>query len=145
MLGIKYMSRQNSGIEVILGQFKEKEKYCLICKATHKGHEEKESDVNMACHLIGDAYKNIFDQAFIVTRDSDLSSPIRFLRDHFPKKKVKIIAPPQRGRSKELWALANIRASIQQAHLERCLLPENITDAAGKVVCTRPPKYHPPA
>jgi uncharacterized LabA/DUF88 family protein len=124
---------QNSGIEVILGQFKEKEKYCPICKATHKGHEEKESDVNMACHLIGDAYKNIFDQAFIVTRDSDLSSPIRFLRDHFPKKKVKIIAPPQRGHSKELWALANIRASIQQAHLERCLLPENITDAAGKV------------
>jgi uncharacterized LabA/DUF88 family protein len=136
---------QNSGIEVILGQFKEKEKYCPICKATHKGHEEKESDVNMACHLIGDAYKNIFDQAFIVTRDSDLSSPIRFLRDHFPKKKVKIIAPPQRGHSKELWALANIRASIQQAHLERCLLPENITDAAGKVVCTRPPKYDPPA
>jgi uncharacterized LabA/DUF88 family protein len=135
---------QNSGIEVILGQFKEKDKYCPICKTTHKGHEEKESDVNLACHLVSDAYRDAFDQAFIVTRDSDLSSPIRFVREHFPQKKVKIIAPPQRGHSKELWALANTRASIQQVHLERCLLPEIVTNTSGAVICTRPTQYEPP-
>jgi uncharacterized LabA/DUF88 family protein len=82
--------------------------------------------VNIAVHLIADAYKDAFDQAFIVTRDSDLSGPIRYIRDNFPKKKVKIIAPPQRGHSKELWALANSRASISKEHLAKCQVPGNI-------------------
>ena len=135
---------ETSGVEVILGQFKVKDKYCPLCKTTHKGHEEKESDVNLACHLVSDAYRDLFDQAFIVTRDSDLSSPIRFLRQHFEMKKVKIIAPPQRGHSKELWALANRRAAIQQSHLEQCLLPATVTDGSGTVVCARPAEDTPP-
>jgi uncharacterized LabA/DUF88 family protein len=131
-------------VDVILGQFKEKDVYCKSCKTTFVGHEEKESDVNLACHLISDAYRELFDQAFIVSRDSDLSSPIRFVREHFPKKRVKIIAPPQRGHSKELWALANTRASIQQEHLEKCLLPEEVRDKKGNTVCKRPAEYTPP-
>jgi uncharacterized LabA/DUF88 family protein len=133
----------STGIDVILGQFKEKSIYCPDCKLTHKGHEEKESDVNIAVHLIGDAYRDKFDQAFIVTRDSDLSGPIRYIREHFPKKKVKIIAPPQRGHSKELWALANTRASIMQEHLEKCVFPEVVLDSTGAKVCSRPTAYEP--
>jgi uncharacterized LabA/DUF88 family protein len=133
-----------SGVEPILGQFKEKDIYCPECKLTHKGHEEKESDVNIAVHLISDAYNDRFDQAFIVTRDSDLSGPVRYIRSQFPKKRVKIIAPPQRGHSKELWALANTRASISKEHLEKCLLPETVVDKDGAQVCTRPPRYAPP-
>ena len=133
-----------TGVEPIMGQFKEKDIYCRECKLTHKGHEEKESDVNIAVHLISDAYNDRFDQAFIITRDSDLSGPIRYIRDQFPKKRVKIIAPPQRGHSKELWALATSRASISKEHLEKCLLPEKVLDAKGETVCTRPPRYAPP-
>ena len=105
------------------------------------GHEEKESDVNIACHLVGDAYRDIFDHAFIVSRDSDLSGPIRYLRDNFPSKRVKIIAPPQRGHSKELWALANTRAAIQKMHMEQCLLPMEIKDGNGQPVCSMPVQY----
>lgn len=130
-----------TGVDVILGKFKEKDIYCKVCKSTFVGHEEKESDVNIACHLIGDAYKDIFDHAFIVSRDSDLSGPIRYLRDHFPKKRVKVIAPPQRGHSKELWALANTRAAIQITHMERCLLPMEIKGGEGQVVCSMPVQY----
>lgn len=136
---------KNSGVDVIMGQFKEKDIYCKLCKGTFKGHEEKEFDVNLACHLTADAFSDVFDQAFIVSRDSDLSQPIRFVREHFPSKRVKIIAPPMRGHSKELWALANSRASISIDHLESCLFPATITDQAGKTVCTRPPEYDPPA
>jgi uncharacterized LabA/DUF88 family protein len=135
---------RNSAVEVILGQFKEKDIYCKNCKTTFKGHEEKESDVNLACHLTADSYRDIFDQAFIVSRDSDLSQPIRFLREHFPKKKIKVIAPPKRGHSKELWALANMRASIEEVHLEASLFPKLIADAAGKTICERPAEYDPP-
>lgn len=134
---------QSKGINVILGQFKEKDIYCPGCKLIHKGHEEKESDVNIAVQLIGDAYTDQFDHAFIVSRDSDLSGPIRYIRQHFPKKKVKIIAPPHRRHSKELWALANSQASISQIHLERCLLDQTVVDSKGIKVCTRPKVYDP--
>jgi uncharacterized LabA/DUF88 family protein len=134
-----------SGVQPIMGQFKEKDIYCPECKLTHKGHEEKESDVNIAVHLLSDAYNDRFDQAFIISRDSDLSGPIRYIRAEFPKKRVKIIAPPQRGHSKELWALATTRASISREHLEKCLLPETIIGPKGEAVCTRPVRYGPPA
>jgi len=99
--------------------------------------------VNIAVQLIGDAYTDKFDHAFIVSRDSDLSGPIRYIRQHFPKKRVKIIAPPHRRHSKELWALANSQASISQLHLERCQLDETVTDGKGAKVCTRPKAYTP--
>jgi uncharacterized LabA/DUF88 family protein len=132
------------GIEVVLGQFKEKNVYCPSCQSTFMAHEEKESDVNLACHLIHDAYQNTFDHGFIVTRDSDLSAPIRFVRKHFPAKKIKIIAPPQRGHSKELWALAHNRASISADHLASCLFPRVVMNRASEIVCTRPAVYDPP-
>jgi uncharacterized LabA/DUF88 family protein len=135
---------RNSSIAVVLGQFKEKDIHCKNCRTMFKGREEKESDVNLACHLISDAYRNTFDNAFIVTRDSDLAPPMRFLANHFPSKKVKVIAPPQRGHSKELWALADMRASVKREHLLRCLLPQVVVSGAGVPVCTRPLEYDPP-
>ncbi|MGD9838278.1 MAG: NYN domain-containing protein [Afipia sp.] len=135
----------STGVQMIMGQFKEKEIYCPLCKLTHIGHEEKESDVNIAVHLVADAHTNAFDQAFIVTRDSDLSGPIRYIRSSFPEKKIKVVAPPQRGHSKELWALANARAAIKKFHLENSLFAETVTDSKGAKVCTRPVPYAPKA
>jgi uncharacterized LabA/DUF88 family protein len=134
---------QSAGVNAIMGQFKEKDIYCPECGLTHKGHEEKESDVNIAVHLISDAYEDRFDHAFVVSRDSDLVGPIKYIRAHFPKKRVKVIAPPLRRHSKELWALANSQASISKLHLERCQFDETVLDAKGAKVCTRPPAYAP--
>jgi hypothetical protein len=75
------------------GPLQEKDAFCKSCKATYRAREEKESDVNIATHLVSDAYEDLFDQAFLVTNDSDLVGPLRFLRARFPKKKVKIIVP----------------------------------------------------
>lgn len=133
-----------SGVEVVLGRFKDKEIYCKRCKTTFWGHEEKESDVNLATHLLNDAHQDKFDQAFVVSRDSDLSCPIRMLRDGFPTKKVKVIAPPGRRHSKELWALAHSRATIAEEHLEVSLLPEKVFDRDGREICVRPTVYAPP-
>lgn len=135
---------QNSGVTVVLGQFKEKDAYCKNCNTTYKAHEEKESDVNFATHLINDSHLGLHDQVFMVTRDSDLSGPMRAVRANFPAIKVKIIAPPNRRHSKELWALAHLRSEIKQAHLEKSLLPARILDANGVTLETRPAVYDPP-
>lgn len=132
------------GIEEIFGQFKSKDCYCKICKGTYRAREEKESDVNIAMHLVSDAHLNLFDQAFLVTNDSDLLGPVRLVRSLFPDKRVKIIAPPFRRHSKELWAAATHRAQIKQSHLEACVMPREIVDAKGNQVFLRPASYDPP-
>jgi hypothetical protein len=132
-------------VEVILGRFKDKEMYCKKCQGNFWGHEEKESDVNLACHLTADVCLGVMDQAFVLTRDSDLAGPLRFVRQSYPNMKLKVIAPPGRSHSKELWALAHLRATVTTDHLKKCLLPQALLDGNGQQICTRPAEYDPPA
>jgi hypothetical protein len=41
--------------------------------------EEKGSDVNLASHLLRDAYGRRFEVAVLVTNDSDLAEPVRIV------------------------------------------------------------------
>lgn len=43
--------------------------------------EEKGSDVNLAAHLVHDGHRGAFEQAVVITNDSDLAEPIRIVRD----------------------------------------------------------------
>ncbi|AKK04681.1 NYN domain [Corynebacterium mustelae] len=47
-------------------------------------NEEKGSDVNVATHLMHDAYESRIDAAIIFSNDSDLSLPISFVRSKIP-------------------------------------------------------------
>lgn len=131
------------GVTPVMARFKTKARGCLQCGASWKGHEEKESDVNIAVQMIESAATGEFDHAFLVTGDSDLKAPLRFLRTHFPKKRLKVIAPPGRPHSKELWRLATHRAAIKSPHLAASLLPQTILLSDGSTV-TRPSNYDPP-
>src|SRR5215831_3668847 len=42
--------------------------------------EEKGSDVNLATHLVRDAFLNEFDVAVVITNDTDLIEPIKVVR-----------------------------------------------------------------
>ncbi len=130
-----------------MGRFKEKDAFCKCCYKPYKTHEEKETDVNIALWLLNEAYKDQFDEAFIVSRDSDLTPAIRMVLEEFPKKKIKVISPPNTGHSKEMAQLVgqNKLASIKQVHLERSLFPATVTDPdSGLVVARRPASYDPP-
>ncbi len=54
--------------------------------------EEKGSDVNLACHLLLDAFQNNFDVAAIVSNDSDLVEPVRIVTE-FLRKPVGLLSP----------------------------------------------------
>jgi uncharacterized LabA/DUF88 family protein len=54
--------------------------------------EEKGSDVNLATHLISDAYENLFDVAVIISNDSDLLAPVEIVSKRLGKK-VGILNP----------------------------------------------------
>lgn len=134
---------EHAGAEIIEGQFKPKTCFCKNCRTNYNAREEKESDVNIAMHLINDAHLDRFDQAFLVTNHSDLLGPVRLLRNTIGDKQIKVIAPPFRRHSKELWAAANKRGQIKEEHMARCLLPENAIDGDGNVLFTRPEEYRP--
>lgn len=133
-----------NGVTAILGRFKEKDHRCPVCRHSWKGHEEKETDVNLALALLNLARLEEYDRAFVVSRDSDLAPAIRLCREAFPEKKFTVIAPPHLGHSTELTSAAQDKAKITMSHLERCVMPEIVTDAGGNAVAWRPPKYRPP-
>jgi uncharacterized LabA/DUF88 family protein len=133
---------ESVGVKVVLGQFKEKDKFCELCGGTFKGHEEKESDVNIATHMIADVHEDRIDAAYLISRDSDLAGPLRHIRTYFPKKRVRVIAPEWRRHSKELLGIATHSSVIRREHLEACLFPLQVLDKDGTtLICACPPKW----
>lgn len=65
----------------------DKPKYVRVVKT-----EEKGSDVNLATHLLNDAYQNRYDVAVVVSNDSDLLEPIKVVTKEL-KKRVGILNP----------------------------------------------------
>lgn len=129
------------GVTPVLGNFKTRHRNCRKCGNSWVGHEEKESDVNIAVWMIRYAFEDIYDQAFLISGDSDLVAPLSFIREKFPEKKIKLICPPGRRHSKELGKLATNRAKIKEVHLEQSRLPDVIHDAMGKPMINCPEKY----
>ncbi len=92
--------------------------------------EEKGSDVNIASHLLNDAYKRLLDAAVIVTNDSDLIEPIRIVRDELGLA-VGILNPHRHSASRLLLKHASFVRQIREGPLKACQLPATLTDRNG--------------
>jgi uncharacterized LabA/DUF88 family protein len=93
--------------------------------------EEKGSDVNLACHLIVDGFEDAFDQAVVVSNDSDLVEPIRVVRNKLGKPVG--ILNPQKHPSKALRQHSTFFKSIRPGVLSSSQLPETIQDQHGLI------------
>ncbi len=133
------------GVTAIMGHFKEKDRKCPKCNNRWRGHEEKETDVNIALHLFNQAYKNGYDKALLVTRDSDLKPAVEMVLREFPHKNITVVAPPHLGHSTDLTKVATAKRKITKAQVEDCLLPKAIHDPNGHIIALRPVKYDPPS
>ncbi len=96
--------------------------------------EEKGSDVNLAAHLLVDAFDDDYEVAVVVSNDSDLAEPIRLVRQKF-KKKVLILHPCRPGRkpSLELRKVATKSLLVDDSLLPGCLFPAKLTDVNGTI------------
>lgn len=131
------------GVTCVMGQFKEKPEKCRTCGARWPRHEEKETDVNAALHLVQGALTDRYDLALLVSGDSDLSPAVRMVRELTPKA-VRVLTPVGRRHSMELvQAAGGTRQGrkMQPIHLERAVLPAEVKNAAGVMVATRPTRY----
>ncbi len=91
--------------------------------------EEKGSDVNLATHLLMDAFSDAFDMAVIVSNDSDLVEPISLVRNHF-QKGIGLLNP-QKKASRALLPLAHFVKPIRGWALAQSQFPNRMQDAAG--------------
>ena len=121
------------------GHYLPKTARCKQCGAEWTTYEEKMTDVNIAAQLLTDAYENRFDVALVVSGDSDLTTPIRLLKDRFPDKRIIVVFPPAR-RSAELKKTAHGSIVLGEDKLRHNLLPELITTQTGFIL-TRPQQW----
>jgi uncharacterized LabA/DUF88 family protein len=128
------------GVTCILGHFKNKDRRCPSCGYTWTGHEEKETDVSIGISLLNDAYKQRYDKAYLVTRDSDLMPAVRMVRTEFPAKQIVAVAPPLMGHSNDLITVCHSKQKISPAQVRACLLPEKLQHSDGTIII-RPREY----
>lgn len=91
--------------------------------------EEKGSDVNLATHLVADAYENAFDVAALVTNDSDLLEPVRLVRSRLNK--TVGILNPQRHPAFVLKREASFFKQIRPAALAASQFADELQDSIG--------------
>jgi uncharacterized LabA/DUF88 family protein len=91
--------------------------------------EEKGSDVNLATHLMLDAFDNAFECAVVISGDSDLKTPILSVSQRFHK--TVGVLNPQKTACKALESSARFYKHIREAALQASQFPTTLTDARG--------------
>lgn len=135
-------------IEIIEGLFLSHKIRLPLANPAPQGHktaevihtQEKGSDVNLATHLIFDAFDSSFDVAAVITNDSDLVLPIRLVREKLKKEVWVVGYDPKlqkrygkKGRqSKSLIEAAGKKyKKIRENHLKNSLFPDCLSDSQG--------------
>ena len=123
-----------SNLQIIYGHFLSHE-IMMPLAPPRTGHvkviktEEKGSDVNIAVHLVSDGFRNAYDAAVIISNDSDLLPPIKFVKEELGK--LVGILNPQKHPSVVLAATAHFVKNIRSGVLANSQFPAKLTDAKG--------------
>jgi uncharacterized LabA/DUF88 family protein len=89
--------------------------------------EEKGSDVNLALHILNDAWLDKYDCAVIISNDSDLAEPLRIIREQHNNKIIGLLSPVIEGHpSNELQRYAHFVKRIRKGVLKASQLPDEI-------------------
>lgn len=90
----------------------------MVLRTTEKG-----SDVNLAVHLLNDAWLGVFDCAVVVSGDSDLAEAMTLVKTFHNQKKLGLLTIGKKGTSKELVQRADFVRKISIAALAQSQLP----------------------
>jgi hypothetical protein len=100
--------------------------------------EEKGSDVNLATYLLCDGFDADYEQAVIISNDSDLALPIQMVRSKLSLP-VGVVNPniaPSQPMPRELAQVATFTRQLREEALRRGQFPASLTDSVG--IITKP-------
>ncbi len=138
---------QHEQVSVILGRFTAKETECRNCSHVWMADNEKETDVNLALNVVVDAFKDLFDRAYIITADSDQAATFAMMRSLFPNKEMVTVSPPGMELSKSILTFASHKVRLNEAMVAQCLLPKerfHLSPTEARLLYRRPLDYDPP-
>jgi uncharacterized LabA/DUF88 family protein len=100
-------------------------------RKVREGDQErrKGSDVNLATHLVSDAYEDAFDTAVLVTNDSDLKEPVDLIRRKLGKP-IGVLNPHKQA-AIALTRVASFTKTIRAGALQASQFPDQLTDGRG--------------
>lgn len=120
-------------VEVYLGHFLRKPAKCPLADPAENGRvvevirtEEKGSDVNLAVHLLNDAWKDRYDCAVLITNDSDMAEGMRLTKLEHPEKQLGLMSPIRKRSSIELRKHADFFMHMKPRWLRDAQLPNPI-------------------
>lgn len=127
-------------VDVIVGNYKRVERRCKNNACTAPGqrvfytYEEKHTDVNIALHMLDDAYQGVCDTMILVSADSDLVPALVLIRQRFPKIKLVVYVPGPHVRYRsatEIRSVADDAKSLPAQLLRTCQLPNEVVIGTG--------------
>lgn len=130
---------KSTGVNVVLGNFKRKNAYCRNCKTSYFVHEEKETDINIACYLLKLFLDKTCDTAVILSGDTDLIAAISMAKQIFPTNQV-IIGFPYLRSNHHFKQIADFTFDIKAKRYERYQLADAITLPDGSKL-NKPPTW----
>lgn len=126
-------AQENEGVNIIYGQFKRKDKYCLLCKKWFVSVEEKQTDVNIALRLFQLAVQDRYDRAVIISGDTDLLPAVKAVQTTYPGKSIGVLIPIGRA-SDDFKKQADFHHKMKEKHLASSVLPDPLTLKDGTVL-----------
>lgn len=107
-------------VRALLAQAGGNRRFVEVLKA-----EEKGSDVNLAVHLLNDAWLDRYECAVVVSNDSDLAEAMRLVKEHTGKA-IGLITPGSSNASRQLLKHADFTRRIRLSALRMSQLPDPI-------------------
>lgn len=132
--------REHSDVEVHFGQFKHRERKLPLVRGYRSGKiemvrvvhtEEKGSDVSLGAHLVRDACNKNMDVALVLSNDSDLQTPVTMAEGEGI---AVITVNPHKQSEQPRRLLSGDKRTLNRKLLERCQLPDPVTDRTGRSV-----------
>lgn len=118
-------------VEIQYGKFTSDQWQCFRCHKIYPIYHEKQTDVNIATALLIDAQEDNFDDALLVTADSDLVGPVGHITKSYPAKRVIVAFPPGRHSSDLEPPLASKNVHLQKKEFESSQFPTKVESRSG--------------
>ena len=129
------------GMDIHYGEFRERLKDRPLAKPRPGGPtyvrirdtEEKGSDVNLATRLLVGGFTGDYEQAVVVSNDSDLAAPIRYVNNDLGLRVVVVNPDSKTSTHNDLVQSATYARRLWKSHLRKSQLPSTIADEHGVI------------
>ncbi len=133
-------------LEIHYGDFRERRTWLPLADPQLGGprfvevikYEEKGTDVNLATQLLVDGFADNYEQAVVVSNDSDLATPIKYVNETL-QRKATVVNPYGAAAHRDLVNAATYTKHVWRSHLRKSQLPATIKDRHGTI--TKPPSW----